>query len=62
MNKTFLYDIIGAEPDIVLNYVNKTLTVREIAIKWKVTERQIYNIIKKHNVTRGPSKLKQKTA
>jgi len=59
MNKTFLYGIIGAEKDIIGNYTSRQMTVKDIATKWKVTERQIYNIVKKYGVTRSASKLKK---
>jgi len=55
MNKTFLYLVPGAEKDIVGMY-EKCVIVKEIAVKYKITPRNVYNVLNKYNVVRGISK------
>lgn len=52
MNKTFLYNQLGAEQDIINMYTNSLDTVQNIAKKYSVNPRTIQRIAKKYGVVR----------
>ena len=62
MKKTFLYNQIGAEEDIINHYVNVTMKVEDLAKKYNVTVRTIQRIAKKHGVVRTVAEANKVTA
>lgn len=60
--KPFLYNVIGAEEDIVNHYKNVTMKVEDLAKKYDVTVRTIQRIAKKYGVVRTVAEANKVTA